>query len=216
MNIHKEPCPFCNQVELVEKNRDREIEFEGSIAVVKGLLYSVCGSCAMEMVTPSQTRLNKRTIIDAQKSTQGLLNGHEILSLRKQLGITQLEAAKLFGGGVNAFSKYETNAITQTKAMDNILRLVRDVPSAAEYLAKREHIQLRSITQHIPNYVVFTVGGRNKERIVKSYGSGNYYEASKADVRNVQITKGDVIDVAAVHAYSVEFSNVAKYEVLEQ
>jgi HTH-type transcriptional regulator/antitoxin MqsA len=194
MSGAKEPCPFCDCGVLEENRRDREIELEGSIAIVRGLLFSVCNNCAMETVTPRQSRLNKWSIINAQKTIQGLLAAQEINLLRKQLGITQVEAAQLFGGGVNAFSKYERNSITQTKAMDNVLRLVRDVPGAAEYLAKRENVQLRSITQDTSitqtiGFIETVIQGRqNQLRYVGSFGGGNSYAIVQKDVGSMQIS----------------------------
>lgn len=138
-------CPFCDtDLPLNELSRDREMNFEGVPTIVSNLLYSICSHCKMETVTPHQTRINKRTIIEAHKSALGLLTAKEILKLRDRLGISQAEAAQLFGGGVNAFSKYENSAITQTKAMDNQLRLALEVPGAAEYLAAREGVELKS------------------------------------------------------------------------
>jgi HTH-type transcriptional regulator/antitoxin MqsA len=137
-------CPFCDaSPPMSTLARDRKMDFEGVTTIVHNLLYSKCGSCEMETVTPQQTRLNKRTIIEAHKSALGLLTAAEILELRHRLCITQIEAAQLFGGGINAFSKYENSTITQTKAMDNVLRLALEVPGAAEFLAIRENIELK-------------------------------------------------------------------------
>ena len=40
--------------------------------------------------------------------------------------LTQEEAAKVFGGGVNAFSKYERGEVTQSAAMDKLIRVAAD------------------------------------------------------------------------------------------
>ena len=39
--------------------------------------------------------------------------------------MTQGQAARLFGGGPVAFSKYENDDVAQSESMDNLLRLVR-------------------------------------------------------------------------------------------
>jgi HTH-type transcriptional regulator/antitoxin MqsA len=53
-----------------------------------------------------------------------LLTGAEILALRKRYGLTQPQAARLFGGGPVAFSKYENDDVAHSEAMDKLLRLV--------------------------------------------------------------------------------------------
>ena len=70
-------------------------------------------------------KLNKRGIMAFRKSVDGLLTGAEICALREKYKLTQSHAAKLFGGGPVAFSKYENDDVAQSEAMDNLLRLVR-------------------------------------------------------------------------------------------
>lgn len=177
-------CPFCDiSPPMSEYASDREVDFEGVQTIVHGLLYSNCDSCGMETVTPLQSRVNKRTIIEAHKAALGLLTAAEIVSLRKQLGLTQIEAAQLFGGGVNAFSKYENSAITQSKSMDTLLRLARDIPAAAEYLAIREKISIKNTAKlHMHFSIATQVGfGRGtSEQFINNElsGTGNYYENS--------------------------------------
>lgn len=178
-------CPFCDvSPTMSDFVRDREMDFEGVPTIVHGLLLSKCGSCGMETITPSQSRVNKRTIIEAHKSALGLLTAAEIVQLRKQLGITQIEAAQLFGGGTNAFSKYENSAVTQSKAMDTLLRLARDVPAAAEYLAIREKITIGNIA--VKDYIKFSIATEIGLRLGTSgqliddelTGTGNIYDHS--------------------------------------
>ena len=177
-------CPFCDiSPPMSEYVSAREMDFDGVQTIVHGLLYSKCNSCGMETVTPQQSRVNKRTIIEAHKTALGLLTAAEIVSLRKQLGLTQIEAAQLFGGGVNAFSKYENSAITQSKAMDTLLRLARDIPVVAEYLAAREKINIKIIAKpHMHFSIAIQVGfGRGiSEQFIQNElsGAGNYYENS--------------------------------------
>ena len=65
-----------------------------------------------------------------RKSVDGLLTGTEIVALRKQYSLTQDQAAQLFGGGPVAFSKYENDDVSQSEAMDSLLRLVRESEAA--------------------------------------------------------------------------------------
>lgn len=44
--------------------------------------------------------------------------------MRKKLALDQREAAEIFGGGVNAFSRYETGKTKPSLALVKLLRLL--------------------------------------------------------------------------------------------
>lgn len=76
----------------------------------------------------SQVRRNHARVVDARRRADGLLTGREIRALRKSLGLSQKDASEVFGGGTNAFSKYERGEVVQSVAMDRLLRLVARYP----------------------------------------------------------------------------------------
>ena len=52
----------------------------------------------------------------------------EIRHVRTHLRLTQGQAARLVGGGVNAFSRYERGETMQSRATDKLLRLLDKNP----------------------------------------------------------------------------------------
>jgi HTH-type transcriptional regulator/antitoxin MqsA len=54
--------------------------------------------------------------------------GRSIRSLRKRLGLTQAEAGQLFGGGVNAFSRYEQGKARPHHSTEILLNLLAKRP----------------------------------------------------------------------------------------
>ena len=54
----------------------------------------------------------------------------EIRRIREKIGLSQVEAGELLGGGPRAFTKYESGTIKPTAAIVNILRLLDANPSA--------------------------------------------------------------------------------------
>ncbi len=119
--------------------------------------YSVCRECGFDVVLPRQKRRNEARIRDEHRRIDGLLTGPQIKAIRKRLGLTQAEAARLMGGGDNAFSKYERGEVTQSVAMNQLLLVLAAVPDALEILATRkspalvhsEHIsQLMTVQIH--------------------------------------------------------------------
>jgi HTH-type transcriptional regulator/antitoxin MqsA len=54
----------------------------------------------------------------------GLVDPGYIVAVRRKLQLDQREAARLFGGGVNAFSRYETGKTRPPLALVQLLRLL--------------------------------------------------------------------------------------------
>ena len=55
-----------------------------------------------------------------------------ILGVRNKLKLTQAEANKIFGGGPNAFSRYETGKALPSKPLIQLLRLLDRRPELLE------------------------------------------------------------------------------------
>src|SRR5574343_783865 len=120
----KEICPICDNEHLTDHVDQVEAEYNGHTGKVP-LHYQLCDVCMSDSAGAVQMRANKRGMIAFRKQVDGLLTGAEILALRKRYGLTQPQAAQLFGGGPVAFSKYENDDVAQSEAMDTLLRLVR-------------------------------------------------------------------------------------------
>jgi HTH-type transcriptional regulator/antitoxin MqsA len=52
-----------------------------------------------------------------------------IVSVRKKLKLDQREAAEIFGGGVNAFSRYENGKTKPPLSLVRLLKILIDIPS---------------------------------------------------------------------------------------
>lgn len=76
-----------------------------------------------------------------KKEVDGLLTGAEVHALREKLGLSQAEAAQVFGGGPVAFSKYENDDVAQSEAMDKLLRLAAELPGVFELLSRRAGLE---------------------------------------------------------------------------
>lgn len=117
-------CPICGEGHVTAHVDQFESEYKGQKAMLPSH-YQMCDTCYSDFAGSAESKLNKRAIMAFRRSVDGLLTGTEIVALRKQYGLTQDQAAKLFGGGPVAFSKYENDDVSQSEAMDSLLRLVR-------------------------------------------------------------------------------------------
>jgi len=96
-----------------------------------------CDMCDSTPVMTQQILNNQLRIADEKRKSSGLLTSYEIKAVRELYKLTQKEAAEIFGGGKNAFSKYERGDVIQSEAMDKLLRLVFVNPKNLDELLSR-------------------------------------------------------------------------------
>lgn len=129
-------CPMCDVGHLSPITYTMRIDYHGQPLVVEGLEANQCDTCGADPVLEDQIRRNQRRITDAKREVDGLLTGDEIVAMRKDLGLSQKDAAELFGGGANAFSKYERGDVMQSVAMDRLMRVTWDNPANLDALQR--------------------------------------------------------------------------------
>jgi HTH-type transcriptional regulator/antitoxin MqsA len=134
-------CPVCEEGHLHEATFADDFKHGDSTIHVEGLECFVCKSCGADPVFKDQIRRNHLRVADAKRSVDGLLIGEQIKAIRAEHGLSQSDAAELFGGGANAFSKYERGDVIQSKSMDKLLRLASKYPLIVLELGELAGIQ---------------------------------------------------------------------------
>ena len=72
------------------------------------------------------------------------LTPDDIRRIRQRLGLSQVEAGELLGGGPRAFTKYESGTIKPAASVANLLRLLEANPSALKTLAGPDVVAIES------------------------------------------------------------------------
>ena len=134
-------CAECGGVEFDIHIEADEFKRNGHTYTVN-VEYSICRQCGEEIIFPEQIKRNDCLIRDAWRKIDGLLTAEEIIALRKKLLLTQQEASKLFGGGINAFSKYERSEVIQSVAMDKLMRLALTMPDVLIWLKQQSELSI--------------------------------------------------------------------------
>jgi HTH-type transcriptional regulator / antitoxin MqsA len=103
------------------------IEHAGMTATVRGLSGWRCNACdEVEFDVDSAQRYaaagDKLVLRERERQSQ------EIRRIRRKLGLSQVAAARLTGGGHNAFSRYERGEATPMPAVINLFRLLDKHP----------------------------------------------------------------------------------------
>ena len=115
-------CKLCKSEDVSDYVEAEEISYKGSSLQVS-IAYSLCNNCDREFISKPQILQNEAALRAAKKDYDGLLSSEEIISARRTLSLTQEQAARVFGGGRNAFSKYERGEVSQSVAMDKLIRI---------------------------------------------------------------------------------------------
>ncbi|MFZ0836617.1 MAG: type II toxin-antitoxin system MqsA family antitoxin [Xanthobacteraceae bacterium] len=116
------------------KNETFTIEHAGATTTVKGLSGWRCEPCGeVEFDADSARRYaaagDELVLRDRQRQSK------EIRRIRRKLGLSQVAAARLTGGGHNAFSRYERGEVAPMPAVLNLFRLLDKHPELLKDLA---------------------------------------------------------------------------------
>jgi hypothetical protein len=84
----------------------------------------------------------------AKKSQRPIpdLSSDDIRRIREGLGLTQVEAGELLGGGPRAFTKYESGTIKPTASVANLLRLLEKAPNELKTLTGGRAAPIDAVT----------------------------------------------------------------------
>jgi len=135
-------CPVCGENRLRVREGATDIEIDGGVRVKVRSQSHECEACGSNMALSEDMRANARYVREATKAHRRMLTGTEVRSLRKRLGLSQDEAARLFGGGPVAFSKYENDEIVQSESMDRLLWIVGEFPWLVGCIAEHFNVTI--------------------------------------------------------------------------
>jgi len=109
------------------------IEHAGLTATVDDLSGWRCGSCG-EVEFDSDSARRYAAAGDALVLRNREQQCKEIRRIRRKLGLTQADAARLTGGGHNALSRYERGKAAPLPAVVNLFRLLDKHPELLDEL----------------------------------------------------------------------------------
>lgn len=141
-------CSQCGKPGLTFRRRPEVFSYKGSTLRIEDYGVFACPTCGEEYLDHPLIMETEPQIRNWQRQVDGLLTTDEIKAIRKKIGATQSEFSRILGGGPKSFAKYETGVINQSEAMDQLLRLIRDVPGVWKNL-KRQAEAKRRITQRL-------------------------------------------------------------------
>jgi HTH-type transcriptional regulator/antitoxin MqsA len=101
-------CPTCAAAEMRSDTRGVVYSYKNETTIIADVGGERCPACGHhELHAAESARLNAAMMAFNKQVNAAMVDPGFIAGVRKKLALDQREAAKLFGGGVNAFSRYE-------------------------------------------------------------------------------------------------------------
>jgi len=118
-------CPVCCGAELLHDTRELPYIYKGEKTVISAVTGDFCPACAESVLEAVESeRVMREMLAFNRQVNAAAVDPGFIATVRKKLGLDQREAAELFGGGVNAFSRYETGRTKPPLALIKLLKVL--------------------------------------------------------------------------------------------
>ncbi|ABY99666.1 TPA: type II TA system antitoxin MqsA family protein [Pseudomonas putida] len=126
-------CPICGGAELAPDTQDMPYRYKGVSTVIPGVAGDYCSACGEAVLGYDEAM----RVSDLMSAFSRQVNAKDvdpdfIVSVRKKFDLDQREAGEIFGGGVNAFSRYENGKTTPPVALVKLLKLLDRHPELFE------------------------------------------------------------------------------------
>jgi HTH-type transcriptional regulator/antitoxin MqsA len=122
-------CPVCGAAELIPDTRDLSYTYKGETTLIPTVTGEFCPACGEAILNREHGDRYSELVGSFQRQVNAAyVDPDYIARVRKKLALDQREAAELFGGGVNAFSRYENGKTKPPLALVKLFRLLERHP----------------------------------------------------------------------------------------
>jgi HTH-type transcriptional regulator/antitoxin MqsA len=118
-------CPICGEAQLIHDIRDVPYTYKGEQTVLPAIEGDYCPACGEVILDRENSMRSSLLMGEFNKQVNAAIVDPEfIMTVRKKLALDQKEAAEIFGGGVNAFSRYENGKTRPPLALVKLLKVL--------------------------------------------------------------------------------------------
>jgi len=118
-------CPACDAAELVPDSRGLPYIYKSERTVIPAVSGDYCPACGEAVLDAAESaRLSAAMLAFNRRVNASFVDPAFIVSVRKKLALDQRTAAEIFGGGINAFSRYETGKAKPPVALVKLLTVL--------------------------------------------------------------------------------------------
>ncbi|MCQ8128127.1 type II toxin-antitoxin system MqsA family antitoxin [Methylomonas rivi] len=118
-------CPSCGGAELVKDTRDMPYTYKGESTIIPDVTSEFCPACDEVITDAEESKRTMSLMLEFNKQVNAsIVDPSFIASVRKKLALDQKEASEIFGGGINAFSRYENGKTKPPLALVKLLKVL--------------------------------------------------------------------------------------------
>jgi HTH-type transcriptional regulator/antitoxin MqsA len=109
--------------------RDIPYTYKGESTLISAVAGDFCPACGEVVLDVTESNRVSQAMLQFNKQVNAsIVDPGFIVRVRKKLELDQQEAAEIFGGGVNAFSRYENGKTKPPLALVKLLKMLDKHP----------------------------------------------------------------------------------------
>lgn len=211
-------CPVCDQAHEVEEfEDDAQVIIKGEQITYKER-YFYCENADIDESEFIPARMANKNLLAARdnyRKKHHLLTSRDIVDLRKDYDLSQVELARLLGWGEATISRYESKAI-QDESHDMMLQLIRKDPLTILDLLERNSSKFTdSEKKAIQNKVEQNLESYGRENLSRQNLTSNYVGYLDPSDQNGQ-TSLNIDKIEAVISYiASRVNNLHKVKLMK-
>lgn len=129
-------CPCCGGAKLVKDTRDIPYIYKGMSTMIAAVTGEFCPKCEEVVLKREQAdRYSEQVGAFQRQVNSEYFDPKYIARIRKKLDLDQRQAAEIFGGGVNSFSRYENGKTKPPLALIKLFKLLEKHPKLLSEIA---------------------------------------------------------------------------------
>ncbi len=118
-------CSCCGGADLIHDTRNTLYTYKGETVTIPAVTGDFCPACGEVVLNQEHgDRYSELVGQFQQQVNASFIDPGYIAKVRKKLKLDQRQAAEIFGGGVNAFSRYENGKTKPPLALVKLLKML--------------------------------------------------------------------------------------------
>lgn len=134
--MKRERCVVCGKGTAREVMATRTVTVRGKGYRIPRDRFMRCAGCEEEYYTGAQARDSTARLLALRRTREGLLTPEEIRQIRHRHRLSQRALEKILGLGPKTVVRWERGTVLQSKAADDVLRLIDRDAANLRLLAK--------------------------------------------------------------------------------
>lgn len=135
-------CVSCGKAKMVRDTRDIQYTYKGRTTTITNVSGEYCTACDESLHNEHESAyLNAEMLAFTKEVNGATVDPAFIGNTRKKLKLDQREAAEIFGGGANAFSRYENGKTKPPLSLVQLFKLLDKHPELINELKKNTKVE---------------------------------------------------------------------------